>query len=107
MARRAVISSGGKQYIVEEGQTIQIERLDGEAGTKVTIDTVLAIKDGEQSLVGSPYVAGASVEGTVQSKGLDDKVVVFKKKRRKQFKRKRGHRQLFTAVRIDRIVTAG
>ncbi|MBX3283434.1 MAG: 50S ribosomal protein L21 [Acidobacteria bacterium] len=86
-----IIKTGGKQFAVESGQTVRIPSIDAEAGKKVDIDTIFA---------GGKAAAG-SVKATVVGHGLGDKVIVFKKKRRKQYKRKQGHRQGFTEVTID------
>jgi len=100
----AVIESGGKQYRVEEGATLQVEALDAEPGTAVTLDRVLLVADGENVTVGAPVVKGASVQATVVRHGRGKKVIVFKYKSKVHYRRKRGHRQNFTALRIDRIL---
>jgi large subunit ribosomal protein L21 len=98
----AVIKSGGKQYRVKAGQTLRLERLSGESGSKVELGDVLLVEDGGKVSTGSP-VSGAKVEATILETDKADKVIVFKKKRKKQYRRTRGHRQDFTAVRIDKI----
>ena len=99
----AVIQTGGKQYKVADGDTIIIEKLDAEAGAKVSFDDVLLCgKDGDVK-VGAPLVKGASVSGEVLETRQGDKVIVFKKKRRQTYRRKRGHRQLETVVKITGI----
>ena len=100
----AVIESGGKQYRVEEGATLQVEALDAEPGTAVTLDRVLLVADGENVTVGAPVVKGASVQATVVRHGRGKKVIVFKYKSKAHYRRKRGHRQNFTALRIDKIL---
>jgi large subunit ribosomal protein L21 len=85
---------------------VHVERLVAEVGTKIQFEDVLAVRRGKDLEMGRPTVDGANVEATVLSHGLGSKVIVFKKKRRKQYRRTRGHRQEFTAVRIERI-TAG
>lgn len=100
----AVIESGGKQYRVEEGATLQVEELDAEPGTAVTLDRVLLVADGENVTVGAPVVKGASVQATVVRHGRGKKVIVFKYKSKAHYRRKRGHRQNFTALRIDKIL---
>jgi large subunit ribosomal protein L21 len=100
----AVISSGGKQYRVQPGETVRVERLEAEAGQNVKFDDVLAVSTDKGFQVGTPTVAGASVSGTVVNHGRAKKVIVFKFKRKKQYKRTRGHRQDFTAVKISQIV---
>lgn len=99
----AVIETGGKQYRVEEGATLKVERLDAEPGAAVTLDKVLLVADGEQVQVGAPTVKGASVQAKVLRHGRDKKVVVFKFKAKAHYRRKRGHRQGFTALRIEKI----
>jgi len=99
----AVISTGGKQYKVAEGQTLRFEKLPGEVGKTVTFNEVLLFTDGEKSKIGTPLVTTAKVEGTIVEQGKAKKVIVFKYKRRKRYRRKRGHRQPFTAVKIDSI----
>ena len=84
----AVIKTGGKQYRVEPNDVIKIERLDGEAGSDITFDEVLMLGDGEASTVGVPMVVGASVMGQVLEQARSRKIVVFKKKRRKNYRRK-------------------
>ena len=99
----AVIQTGGKQYKVAKDDIIIIEKLDGEAGDKVTFDDVLMNGKGSDVKVGSPLVKGASVTGEVLEQRKGDKVIVFKKKRRQNYRRKQGHRQLETVVRITGI----
>lgn len=100
----AVIKTGGKQYQVEEGDTLRIELLqDQEVGGTVTFEEVLFI-GGETSIPGTPEVSGASVQGTLLREAKDRKIIVYKKKRRKGYQRLRGHRQLFMEVKIDKIV---
>lgn len=98
----AIIASGGKQYKVEPGQTLRLEKLNGEVGDKVTLDQVLMVGGEGEPKVGQPLLDG-SVECTVVEQGRAKKVTVFKKKRRKGYKVKRGHRQPFTAVRVESI----
>jgi large subunit ribosomal protein L21 len=100
----AVISSGGKQYRVQPGETIRVEKLDAAVGQNVKFDEVLAVKTDTDFKVGTPVVAGASVNGTVVNHGRADKIIVFKFKRKKQYKKKTGHRQDFTAIKIAEIV---
>ena len=98
----AVVRSGGKQVTVKKGDTVRVERLHDDVGKKVRFE-VLAVRAGKSLAVGQPTVSGAQVEGTVLDHGLDRKIIVFKKKRRKHYRRKRGHRQGYTDVRIDSI----
>jgi large subunit ribosomal protein L21 len=99
----AIIRTGGKQYRVEPGDVVRLESLDGEVGSRVTLDDVLLVGEGDVIRVGAPRVENAAVEGTVVEQGRDRKIRVFKHKRRKQYRRTRGHRQAFTAVRIERV----
>lgn len=99
----AVIETGGKQYRVEEGRTLRVERLDAEPGKAVTLDRVLLVADGTQTHVGTPVVAGAKVTATVVAHARDRKVTVMKYKSKVHYRRKRGHRQHFTTLRIDKI----
>ena len=98
----AVIRSGGKQYRVTPGQTLRLEKLEGEAGSKIQLSNVLMVEDGGKIQTGSP-LPNVSVEATIIESDRSDKVLVFKKKRKKQYRRTRGHRQDFTAVRIEKI----
>jgi large subunit ribosomal protein L21 len=98
----AIIETGGKQLKVEEGQTLYIEKLDAEAGETVTFDKVLFV-GGDDVKVGSPLVEGASVTAKVVEHGRDKKIVVYKFKKRKNYRRKQGHRQPFTKVTVEKI----
>ncbi len=99
----AVILTGGKQYRVKEGDVLSVEKLDLAPGRKAQFDKVLLIEDGDAVLVGTPVLDNAMVLGLVLENFRDEKVIVFKKKRRKQYRRTRGHRQSLTKVRITRI----
>ena len=99
----AVIETGGKQYRVTPGESIDIETLDGEVGAEVEFGRVLAVVDGESVKAGSDAEA-ARVKGTIVSHGRGDKTIVFKFKRKKQYKRTIGHRQNFTRVKVSEIV---
>ena len=101
----AIIRAGGKQYRVEKGDTIYVERLATPVGEKVTLGDVLLVGGGEkgEARVGSPLVEKASVVGTVVAAGRDHKIRVFKYKKRKHYRRTKGHRQSYTALRIDAI----
>ena len=99
----AVLSAGGKQYKVSQGDLIEVEKLEGNTGDTVTLDQVLMIGEGENIEVGSPYVSGCKVTGEVVEQGKGAKIIVFKKKRRKNYRRKNGHRQLFTQLKITEI----
>ena len=99
----AVIKAGGKQYRVSPGDVVRVEKLEQEAGTTVEFGEVLALNNDQNLVVGSPLVANARVSGTVVETGKAKKVLIFKYKRKKQYKVFRGHRQRFTAVKIDAI----
>lgn len=100
----AVIKTGGKQYKVAVDQVVEIEKLAGEAGTKVSFGEVLLFGNGEGvSKVGVPFLSGATVEGEILDQGKADKILVVKKKRRQNYRRKNGHRQPFTRVKITSI----
>jgi len=102
----AVIKTGGKQYRVAEDQLLQIEKIKGEPGEIVQLGDVLML-GGDKPELGFPMVAGASVAAEVVSQGRSPKVIAFKKRRRKNSRRKRGHRQEFTLIRITEILTGG
>ncbi len=99
----AVIVSGGKQYRVAEGDLVQLEKLDVEAGSAVEFKEVLLVKTDEQTYIGQPLIAGASVKGTLKENGKGDTVLVFKYKKKKQYRRTRGHRQAYSSVLIEKI----
>ena len=103
----AVLKTGGKQYRVAQNDVIHIERLPLEAGAQVVFDQILLVGEGASATAGSPLVAGATVAGTVLDQVLADKVIIFKKRRRHNYRRKRGHRQPLSLVRIDEILTDG
>lgn len=102
----AIVETGGKQYRVQEGDVIRVERLAVEDGGAVVLDKVLLVGQDDGVLVGTPYLQGASVSASVVASGKGDKIIVFKYKSKKNYRRLRGHRQLFTELRIDGI-TAG
>jgi large subunit ribosomal protein L21 len=102
----AVIKTGGKQYRVQEDDILCVERLGKEKGQKVVFDNVLLIGDGKKTFIGTPLVEDATVRAEVIDNFKDEKVVVFKKKRRKQYKRTRGHRQELTRIRVEEIVSS-
>lgn len=101
----AVIKTGGKQYRVAKDAVIKVERLDGEVGASVTFPEVLMV-GGDNPVVGTPMVAGASVTATVLEQTRGEKVIIFKKRRRKNYRRRNGHRQHLTVVRIADIAVA-
>jgi len=99
----AVIRTGGKQYRVAKDEVVSVEKLAGAPGETVTLDDVLMVGEGETAKTGTPKLAGASVTATVVAQKLDDKVLIFKKKRRHNYRRKNGHRQALTVLRITGI----
>ncbi|BDF68897.1 50S ribosomal protein L21 [Oscillospiraceae bacterium] len=99
----AIIETGGKQYKVAEGDTLFIEKLPNEAGDAVTFDKVLAILDGDKATFGTPVVEGAKVDASVVKNGRGKKIIVFKYKPKKNYRRKQGHRQPYTKVTIGKI----
>jgi len=99
----AVVNSGGKQYKVQQGQVLRIEKIPGDVGNPVTFEQVLMFSDGENVSIGQPALKDIAVEGHIVEQGKAKKIIVFKYKRRKRYRRKKGHRQDFTAVRIDGI----
>lgn len=102
----AVIETGGKQYKVSPGQTVDVERLDVVEGGTVDLDRVLLIADGDKVVVGNPVVDGAKVVATSQGDGRGKKVIVFKYKPKVRYSKKTGHRQSYTRLTIDKIVKA-
>lgn len=98
----AIIKTGGKQYVVEEGKVISIEKLDVEEGAKVTFDEVLLVS-GDDVKIGQPNVAGAKVTGKVLEQGKERKIRIFKYKAKSNYRRRQGHRQPFTKVKIEKI----
>lgn len=101
----AIIETGGKQYRVEEGQSLKVEKLAAEVGDSVTFDQVLLV-GGDELNVGQPYVDGAKVTASVLEQGKNKKIVVGKFKAKKGYRRKRGHRQPYTMVKVESIVGA-
>lgn len=99
----AIIESGGKQYRVQEGDTLSIEKLPAEAGEKVEIDKVLAVVNGDEIKIGTPLVQGAKVILKVLRNGRGNKIIVFKFKAKKNYRRKQGHRQPFSQVLVEKI----
>jgi large subunit ribosomal protein L21 len=99
----AVVNTGGKQYKVQAGDVLRVEKIPGDVGSPVTFDKVLMVADGEDVTIGQPMLQKASVKGTIVEQGKAKKIIVFKYKRRKRFRRKQGHRQAFTADKIDTI----
>ncbi|MCO5080483.1 MAG: 50S ribosomal protein L21 [Rhizobiaceae bacterium] len=103
----AVIKTGGKQYRVAANDVLKVERVAGEVGEIVQFGQVLAFGEGDSATLGAPFVDGASVAAEVVEQGRGEKVIAFKKRRRQNSRRKRGHRQLLTTVRITEILTGG
>lgn len=99
----AIIETGGKQYKVAEGDTLYIEKLPQEAGETVTFDKVLAILDGDKATFGTPVVAGAKVDASIVKNGKGKKVLIFKYKPKKGYRKRQGHRQPYTKVTIGKI----
>ncbi len=102
----ALIEYKGKQYKAEKGAQIQVDLIDAEKGSKIDIDTVVLVSDGDKATVGTPYVAGAKVQVVVGDSMKDDKVIVYKYKRKKDYHRTIGHRQQYTFVTVENIVGA-
>ena len=101
----AVIATGGKQYRVSEGDILRIEKIGGDVGDPVELDNVLMVADGDDVTIGRPVVDDARVNASIVEQGKAKKVLVFKYKRRKRFRKMQGHRQPFTAIRIEGIAT--
>lgn len=100
----AVIRTGGKQYKVSEGETLKVERLNGDIGAQIELNDVLMVGGGEGVKVGNPVITNAKVTAEIVDAGKGKKVIAFKKKRRKGFQKKKGHRQEFTSIRIKEIM---
>jgi len=103
----AIVEVGSTQHRVAPGDHIRVQRLGGEAGASVSLDHVLLVQTEAGTKVGNPYVAGAAVKATVLGEIKAKKVIIFKKKRRKQYRRTRGHRQILTSLQIDEILLGG
>ncbi len=99
----AVVKTGGKQYRVQEGDILRVEKLVGDVGTEIAFEDVLLFSDGENLQVGTPSLDNIAVTGRIVEQGKAPKILVFKYKRRKRYRRKQGHRQPYTAVKIDSI----
>ena len=99
----AVVATGGKQYRVNEGDRVQVEKINGDSGASVVLEEVLMIGDGEKSKIGAPLVKGAKVEAKIVTQDRAKKIVVFKFKKRKKYRKKQGHRQSFTELLITKI----
>ena len=103
----AVVNTGGKQYKVQQGEILRVEKIPGDVGSPVTFDRVLMFSDGENIKVGQPVLDDIAVSGHIVEQGRAKKIIVFKYKRRKRYRRKQGHRQEYTAVQIDSITAKG
>jgi len=103
MEAYAVVETGGKQYLVQTGDTLNVEKLEAEVGAKVSLDQVLALSDGSTLKIGQPVVEGAAVQAVVEDQIRGDKIFNFKKKRRKGYTRKIGHRQSLTVLKVESI----
>ena len=101
----AIVETGGKQYRVTKGDVIRVEKIDGEVGDKVEIERVLLIKEEDGIKVGTPALAGAKVVGKIKLQGRGKKILLFKQKKRKNYRRKQGHRQYHTWIEINDIVS--
>jgi large subunit ribosomal protein L21 len=102
----AIIESGGKQYKIEEGKKVKLEKITAPEGEEVRISNVLTINGANGTVIGTPYIDGAYISGKVIAQARDKKVTIFKYKRRKDYKVKRGHRQAYTELLIEKIVEA-
>ena len=99
----AVIKTGGKQYSVESGKTLKVEKINGKKGDSYSFKDILIIENSGEHTLGNPLIKGASVEATIIAQIRDKKITVFKKKRRQNYRRTKGHRQYLTVVKIDKI----
>ena len=99
----AIVDSGGKQYKVKEGEVLRVEKLAGMVGDSVSFDRILMFSDDDNVNIGTPLLEDVAVNGHIVEQGKAKKIIVFKYKRRKRYRRKRGHRQQFTAVKVDSI----
>jgi large subunit ribosomal protein L21 len=102
----AIIQTGGKQYKVASGDTVRVEKLEGEAGKAIKIAEVVMTVDGSTTKMGAPFISGASVAAEIVRHEKADKVLIFKKRRRQNYRRKRGHRQNMTVLKITGISAA-
>jgi large subunit ribosomal protein L21 len=99
----AILRTGGRQYEVRPGQVVKVEKIAGKVGENVTLDEVLLFSDGEKLQVGRPFVEGVAVKATIIGQGRSPKIVIFKHKRRKDYRKRQGHRQSYTAMRVEDI----
>ena len=103
----AVIKTGGKQYAVKAGQILKVEKLDGKKGDSISFNNVLAVTDSSNHTIGDPLIKGASVEAKILDQIRDKKIIVFKKRRRKNSQSTQGHRQYLTVLQIESIMSSG
>jgi len=99
----AIFRSGGRQYEARPGHVVRVEKISGEVGQSVTLDEVILFSDGDRLRVGQPVVEGVKVQATIVEQGRLPKIEIFKHKRRKGYRKKQGHRQAYTAVRVENI----
>lgn len=99
----AVIKTGGKQYKVAVGEKLKIEQIPADVESQIILEEVLMVTDGDQVVIGTPHVEGATVKATVVAHGRGEKIRIFKMRRRKHYQKRQGHRQNFTEIRIDAI----
>lgn len=99
----AVVETGGKQYRVSEGDVLFVEKLEGEVGDSVELDKVLLVSNGKDIQVGKPFVDGAKVSASIEEQGKSKKIIVYKFKAKKDYRKKQGHRQPFTKIKISKI----
>lgn len=100
----AILKTGGRQYEVRPGHVVKVEKLPGEVGDQVTLGEVLLFSDGENVQVGQPLVQDIAILGKIVEQGRHKKIVIFKHKRRKDYRKRQGHRQYYTAIRVDEII---
>ncbi len=98
-----IVNTGGKQYKIQKGDVLRVEKIPGEVGSPVSFDKVLMFSDGENVNIGRPVLDNVAVKGHIVEQGKDKKIIVFKYKRRKRYRRKLGHRQQYTEIKIDSI----
>jgi large subunit ribosomal protein L21 len=103
MSEQAIIKTGGKQYRISKGDKVRIDRIDGDEGTGVEFDQVLFLGSGDGAKIGTPIIAGAKVSAEIVRQGKGPKLIVYKFRRRKNYRRKQGHRQHFTEIQITGI----
>jgi len=100
---KAVVKTGGKQYTITEGDTLRVEKLAGEVGATINLEEILSVGEGKDFKIGTPTVEGATVKAEILAHDRGKKIIVFKKKRRKGYKKRQGHRQDYTGLKISEI----